>query len=140
MTIENLRSVTEKETGIFNADFDTAKFVALYYLTTGKLSSKDRLLYLRDFVRLSLQQGSGGFDAQADQIAQESPNHTKIIQNYWGDEQKDRFRDLIARSSDVYSDDEIKKVHTSLARCIKLQIITNQKVEEFSHTTESQLI
>lgn len=115
MSAERAESASVKEKHSISADLDTLKFVGLYFIATGKVPRKDRILLLRDFDRLSLEQGSGGFDEMADKVARDDPRHSKIVKTYWGNEQVEKYRNLINRVDEIYTESEARAVKIGMA-------------------------
>ncbi len=108
-------TLTTKESGI-SVDLDIYKFIGLWFITTGKIPSSERCDFLSKFVRLSVEQGSGGFDEKADIVAKEDQKHSKVVKVYWGEEQVEKYRNLLKDADIIYSKDEARRVKEEMAK------------------------
>ncbi|MFA6297474.1 MAG: hypothetical protein WC629_02830 [Candidatus Paceibacterota bacterium] len=111
MSVEKQSETLVKRESNLAVDVDTSKFVGLWVIATGQVPSKERFDYLSKFVRLSLEQGSGGFDEKADVVANEEPKHSKVVKIYWGDEQVQKYRYLLEEADRIYSKEASKQIH-----------------------------
>ncbi len=116
MSVEKQSETLIKKESNFAVDLDTCKFAGLWVIATGQVPSKERFDYLSKFVRLSIEQGSGGFDEKADVVAGEEPRHSKMVKVYWGEEQVKKYRNLLDDADRIYSKEEARRIKQEMAK------------------------
>ncbi|HLE49161.1 MAG TPA: hypothetical protein VI819_04005 [Patescibacteria group bacterium] len=103
MAVENSRFLQTIESQAFAVHADVAKFLTLFFISTGEIPSPKRINLLYSFVKLSLEQGSGGFDALADKVALSGSSHSVITKTYWQDRQVESFKGILDKANFTYS-------------------------------------
>jgi len=116
MSVEKQSETLVKRENNLAVDVDTCKFGGLWVIATGQVPSKERFDYLSKFVRLSVEQGSGGFDRKADAVASEEAKHSKVVKVYWEDEQVQKYRDLLEEADRIYSKEEARRTKQEMAK------------------------